>query len=44
VLKQLVDDMLELVADWDVGSIVERRLDVIQVRRGGSTSNGRTGI
>ena len=32
LLAHVVDDMLDLVADWEVGAIVERRLDVIQLR------------
>lgn len=32
VLSEIVDEMLDLVADWEVGAIVERRLDVIKLR------------
>lgn len=32
MLAKIVDDMLDLVADWEVGEIVERRLDLIRLR------------
>ena len=32
MLNRITNDMLELVCDWEVGAIVERRLDVIKLR------------
>jgi hypothetical protein len=32
MLNQIASDMIELVSDWDVGAIVERRLDMIRLR------------